>query len=159
MTEQTKVERYEWAALAGRIKDDKSRGQYGWLAAGNQYFKGFDVDEDDLFINKALAEQHPNLMKAMALCTEKFGKGVEETKVGEFLEHVDYSEIPKELQELMEKYKDRKIGSLVGEKGEQSRVRIGIAVLSEYLMENNLYNGMVREQTKKGLERVVESSE
>ena len=156
-----KLKRYEYGELAGSI----FKGREGEaLLAMNKLYQGFDLDKDDPVINRVLAEAAVGIsqgqmtssavFEAMTGYAKKFNDAYKESTVGEFVAYVGYKGMPDDVKALLEKHSDKKIGKL-SDKGEQAKVRAAVNMLRNFRMEGDLYPGLIKEETKQGLESLV----
>lgn len=180
MTSKEKLKRYDLAALANHIYKDQSRGAYS-LAAMKEFYTGLGVEDDDPIMNRAFAEAQAGIkdgqitnaavFQAMGLYSEKFDDAYATTTVGDFVDYVadkGYDEIPDDVKSLLNKYKNRTVEYLEEEaKGakkardggkyqELSKVVTALALLKQYVFEGVLYSNLVKENTKKSLEGLLE---
>ncbi len=170
-----KLKRYEWASLGSSMSQDKNRGALAIGAMEKQYFDVFGNDSGDPILKQALVDaslglehgggvSNAGVLKAMGLYTEKFMKALKTSTVGEFVSYAGYTNIPVEVQTLLDNYSSIKIGDLAqGEisdelKVEHNNVIEAIDLLRRQHFEAGLYPTLVTENTKKGLESLVETA-
>ncbi|MBI2047347.1 hypothetical protein HYT26_04275 [Candidatus Pacearchaeota archaeon] len=113
------------------------------------------------------------MLKAIESYSGKYDTACNQTKVAEF---VDYAkdkgceDIPDKLKGMFDKYKDRTREELEDELREAkksgnrdkaqelSKVVIALDLLKQYVLDGVLYSNLVKENTKKGLEGLVEEN-
>lgn len=177
------LERYEYAGLAGRIFKDASRSTYALASMREHYFNRLNVEKDDHIINDAFERASAGIkdgqitdngmLKAIESYSGKYDTACNQTKVAEF---VDYAkdkgceDIPDKLKGMFDKYKDRTREELEDELREAkksgnrdkaqelSKVVIALDLLKQYVLDGVLYSNLVKENTKKGLEGLVEEN-
>lgn len=161
------LKRYEMAVTASALPEDPSYKSFA-IPAMESFYKQFDMDKDPavqrMFFDTQQALQSgqgysAEMSSAINLYAGKYEKTVKETRVADFVEYTEFSDIPEGVKALITKYNDVEIGKLDKEKEEQKKVLSAIALLKQNTITGKkltkLLSSSIEKQTKQGLESLL----
>jgi len=161
------LKKYEMAVTASALPEDTNYKSFA-IPAMESFYKQFGMDGDPavkrMFFDTQNALQSGQgysgeMSQAINLYATKYEKAAKETKVADFVEYTEFSDIPDGVKDLIKKYGDIEIGKLNKDKEEEKKVLAAISLLKQQLITGSrltkLISSSIGKQTKQGLESLL----
>lgn len=161
------LKKYEMAITASALPEDSSFKSFA-IPAMESFYKQFEMDKDPA-IQRMFFETQKTLQsgqgysaemsEAIGLYASKYEKTLKETKVSDYVEYAEFSDMPEGIKSLITKYGEIEIGKLDKENAEQKKVLTAISMLRQQLITGKrltkLISGSIEKQTRQGLESLL----